>query len=258
MADQARDAAAFDEIVRFERIDSTNRYARDAAETGGAHGLVVVAAEQTAGRGRLGRHWSAPAGSSLLCSVLFRPPLVADRLHLVPTLVALAALDAVDAVVGYGAALKWPNDLVAGSRKLAGVLAEVVAPTSAVIVGLGLNVAWPPGWPAPGQSEELDEIARRSTTLERLAGAPVEVAAVEEAFLMALRARYSAALTSGFDRMLVDYRRRCSTIGREVRVVLGDGEVEGEAVDVTEGGRLLVLSDGELRSFDAGDVVHLR
>jgi BirA family biotin operon repressor/biotin-[acetyl-CoA-carboxylase] ligase len=253
---------SFSEIVRFARIDSTNRYACDAAETGAAHGLVVIADEQTAGRGRLDRRWTAPAGSSLLCSVLFRTPLEPVRLHLLPSIVALAALDAVDDVVGYGAAIKWPNDLVVGARKLAGILAEVVPGTGseqrAVVVGLGLNVAWPPGWPPLGESTELDLLARRSTTLSAIAGRPVDRGQVTESFLTALRRRHAAFLDTGDEETLRAYRRRCSTIGRDVRVLLSDEEVRGAAVDVTEDGRLLVVADGRLRAFDAGDVVHVR
>ncbi|HTX00941.1 MAG TPA: biotin--[acetyl-CoA-carboxylase] ligase [Acidimicrobiales bacterium] len=252
----------FSEIVRLTRIDSTNRYARDAAETGAQHGLVVIADEQTAGRGRMDRRWSAPPGSSLLCSVLFRTRFELSRLHIVPSTVALAALDAVDEIVGYGAAIKWPNDLVAGRRKLAGILAEVVPGSSpgerALVVGLGLNVAWPEGWPPLGESTELDLLARRSTTLSAIAGHRVEREAVTQAFLGALRRRYAGLLGDGEEEMMRTYRRRCSTIGRDVRVLLSDEEVRGAAVDVTEDGRLLVVADGQLRAFDAGDVVHVR
>jgi BirA family biotin operon repressor/biotin-[acetyl-CoA-carboxylase] ligase len=256
-------AASFSEIVHLTRIDSTNRYARDAAETGAPHGLVVLADEQTAGRGRLDRRWTAPPRSALLCSVLFRTALAPAELHLLPSLVALAGLDAVDEIIGYGASIKWPNDLVAGRRKLAGILAEVVPgrparDERAVVVGIGLNVAWPPGWPAVGESLELDQLARRSVTLSALAGRTIEREAVTEAFLAALRRRYALLLAGGGQEILHAYRRRCSTIGRDVRVLLSDGEVRGSVVDVTEDGRLLVVADGELRAFEAGDVVHLR
>lgn len=262
-------AQEFSEIVRFERIDSTNRYARDAAETGAAHGLVVIASEQTAGRGRMGRRWQAPAGSALLCSVLFRTALPAERFHLLPSVMALAALDAVDAVVGYGAAIKWPNDLLAGNRKLAGILAEVVpaprtpgspAPVqsgTAVVAGLGLNVAWPPGWPPAGADRELELLARQATTLSALAGRTIDLEEVTAAFLAALRRRH-AELGAAPEETLRAYRRRCTTIGRSVRVMLADGEVRGDVVDVMEDGRLLLVADGKLRAFEAGDVVHVR
>lgn len=277
VADAAKDPG-FADIVRLTRIDSTNRYARDAAETGAPHGLVVIADEQTAGRGRLGRSWTAPAGSALLCSLLFRTRLGMGRLHLLPSVVALAALDAVDELVGYGAAIKWPNDLVVGRRKLAGILAEIVPgppadgssagrpaddaasaaePERAVVVGLGLNVGWPAGWPG-GDRPELEEMVRRSTTLSALAGREVDREAATQAFLAALRRRYASLVDGGEEEALRAYRRRCSTIGRDVKVLLSDGEVSGAAVDVTEDGRLLVVADGELRAFEAGDVVHVR
>src|SRR5947207_861906 len=103
------------------------------ARDGGAEGVVVVADHQTAGRGRLGRTWVAPPGGSLLTSILLRPGLPHDRLHLVTAAVALAGVSAVDVVAGVRARLKWPNDLVVDDRKVAGVLAE--ADGGAVVVG---------------------------------------------------------------------------------------------------------------------------
>src|SRR4051812_27340870 len=108
---------------------------------GAPEGLAAVADHQTAGRGRLGRAWVAPPGASLLLSVLFRPDLAPERLHLTTAAVALAAAEACEAVAGVLPVLKWPNDLLVGDRKLAGVLAESRLP--AVVVGIGLNVNWP-------------------------------------------------------------------------------------------------------------------
>ncbi|HLI72506.1 MAG TPA: biotin--[acetyl-CoA-carboxylase] ligase [Acidimicrobiales bacterium] len=143
-------------VRRFDEIDSTQRYVVDEARRGAPAGLVAVAGHQSAGRGRLGRRWEAPAGSNLLMSVLLRPALALGELHLCTVAVALAAADACASAAGLDAQLKWPNDLVVGDRKLAGILAEAAAGSSpgasveAVVVGLGLNV----GWPAPTTREE--------------------------------------------------------------------------------------------------------
>ena len=117
----------FRDVRWFERIDSTNRYLLQCASEGLPEGVVAVADEQTAGRGRLGRAWLAPAGSALLVSVLLRPTLPVERTHLVTLAAGLAALDAIDAIdasTSAGAGLKWPNDVVVDDRKLAGILAE--------------------------------------------------------------------------------------------------------------------------------------
>ena len=112
------------DVRRHADLDSTNRQAADLARAGAPEGVVVVADHQTAGRGRLGRVWDAPPGSSLLMTVLLRPALDAARLHLVTMAVALAAADACAEVAGFVPELKWPNDLVVQDRKLAGILAE--------------------------------------------------------------------------------------------------------------------------------------
>ena len=115
----------FRDIRCFDSIDSTNRYLLEEARKGAAEGVVAVADHQTAGRGRLGRRWEAPGGSNLLMSVLLRPPLPADQRQLASSVVALAATDAIAAVVGLEVGIKWPNDLLApDGRKVAGVLAE--------------------------------------------------------------------------------------------------------------------------------------
>ncbi len=146
------------DVRRFDEIDSTNTYLRDQARQGAAEGLVAVADHQTAGRGRLDRRWESPPGATLLASVLFRPACAPADLHLCTGAVALAAADACGEVAGVDPELKWPNDLLVGGAKLAGVLAEAEfagRPAGAVVVGIGLNVAWP--GPAEAGGTCLDE-----------------------------------------------------------------------------------------------------
>ena len=208
----------FSDVRWYAEVDSTNRVAAELARAGAADGLVVGADHQTAGRGRRGRTWESRPGSSLLVSVVLRPvpPLV--------TLVAgVAAADACDAVAGASVSLKWPNDVLADEGKVGGILSERVG--DAVVVGLGLNLAWAP----PGAA---------------CLGADVD------------RDRLLAAYLRGLDRtgdVLDRYRARCSTLGRRVRVDLPSERVEGTATDIDDEGRLIV--DG--RAITAGDVVHL-
>src|SRR5438876_4697526 len=151
------------EVRRFAELDSTNRRVLDEARAGAAEGLVVVADHQTAGRGRLGRTWVAPPGSSLLVSVLFRPGSL-EAGHLLTTAVALAACDACERVAGVAPDLKWPNDLLVGNLKLGGILAE--ADGAAVVVGLGLNVNRASG--APETAVALGELAERDVDADAL------------------------------------------------------------------------------------------
>ena len=221
--------ARFSDIRRFESIDSTNRYLLECAATGAPEGLVAVADEQSAGRGRLGRSWIAPPGAALLVSVLLRPALPRDRLHLVTLAAALALVD----VVPDDARVKWPNDVVVGDRKLAGILAEADG-EGAVVVGMGCNVRgdWFPA--------ELRETAT-ATALER--------DALLDAWLAAFDARLDA-----LDHVLDDARTKSATIGRRVRVELPAETFEGLASALTAEGYLVV----DDRVVSAADVVHLR
>jgi BirA family biotin operon repressor/biotin-[acetyl-CoA-carboxylase] ligase len=192
-----------------------------------------VADHQVAGRGRRGRPWDAPPGSSLLMSVLLRP---ATAPQLVPAALAVAAAEACEEVAGVRPGLKWPNDLVVGDRKLAGVLAEVLG--DAVVAGIGINVAWAP---------------EGAAALAAVAGRDVDRGALLSALLERLGHWYSRG-----PEVASAYRRRCTTLGRPVRVELDDEVFTGTAADVSDEGHLLVDVGTCLRTVAAGDVVHLR
>jgi BirA family biotin operon repressor/biotin-[acetyl-CoA-carboxylase] ligase len=223
----------FRDIRWFERIDSTNRYLLQCASEGLPEGVVAVADEQTAGRGRLGRAWVAPAGSALLVSVLLRPALPVERTHLVTLAAGLAALDAIDSLTSVRAGLKWPNDVVVDDRKLAGILAEADG-SGAVVVGMGCNVQ-----PA-ALSAELRDVAT--------------AVAVDRARLLVEWLRAYDTRLAALDGVVADAVARSATLGRRVRVELAHETFEGTASALTDDGFLVV--DG--RVVSAGDVVHLR
>jgi BirA family transcriptional regulator, biotin operon repressor / biotin---[acetyl-CoA-carboxylase] ligase len=220
----------FANVHWFETVDSTNRYLLQQAAAGKPEGLVAVADEQSAGRGRLGRSWIAPPGAALLVSVLLRPALPVDRTHLVTLAAALAAIDALPDAQ---ARVKWPNDVVIGDRKLAGILAEADG-AGAVVVGMGCNVRddWFPS--------ELRDIATAHS---------IERTELLVAWLRAYDARLGA-----LDGVLADATAHSATLGRHVRVELAHETFEGTATALTDEGYLVV--DG--RVITAGDVVHLR
>jgi BirA family biotin operon repressor/biotin-[acetyl-CoA-carboxylase] ligase len=230
-------------VRRFDSLDSTNRYLLDEARGGAPAGLVVVADHQTAGRGRRGRTWLAPPGASLLVSVLLRPQLPASRPQLCTMAAGVALAEAVEEVANFAPDLKWPNDLVARDRKLAGILAE--ADGDALVVGAGLNVQW---------DEFPAELAELATACNLEAGRAVDRDEVLAAFLVRLGARLADA-----DGTAAAYRDRLATLGRRVRVEQPDGELVGTARDVGAMGELLVEPDrGAAVWVHAGDVVHLR
>jgi BirA family biotin operon repressor/biotin-[acetyl-CoA-carboxylase] ligase len=262
--------------VRWVReTGSTNTDVLELARQGEAEGTVVVADHQTAGRGRRGRTWEAPAGAALMATVLVRPP--AAVAGLTTMALAVAAADAVAEVSGASLGVKWPNDLVwpgdgrAPDRKVAGILAEADWPASSqpaggwsppgnhdravVAAGIGINVAW--GRRVPDHLREsavaLDEITAPAPAPDR--------AELLVALLRNLHRTYGALVAgpSGAEDLLEAWRVRSATLGRRVRVDLGHDDVVGTAVDVTAQGHLVVeLLEGGRRILAVGDVVHLR
>jgi BirA family biotin operon repressor/biotin-[acetyl-CoA-carboxylase] ligase len=224
----------------MRRTDSTNERARELAVAGAPHGTLVTAAEQTAGRGRQGRRWSAPAGSALLMSLLLRAQPTDHGEQLAPLLPLIAAL-AVSDVAGDEARIKWPNDIVVergeGLAKLAGILTEGRPQEGWAIVGIGLNVAV--------RIDELPtELHDSAATLGRAAD---EIEPTLELLLHALARR----LGEPPETTLSEWRARDALLGRPVTWNGGAGTAEG----IDGAGRLVVALDGDGRvTLDAGEV----
>lgn len=238
---------------------STNADLVAQARSGADEGAVLVAEEQTSGRGRLGRTWSAPARSALTFSVLLRPstePLAVHtaRWGMVPLLVGVALAEALSSAAELDVALKWPNDLLVGDRKLGGILAEwsesPIGP--AVVVGMGINVTL--------RDTELPIPTATSLALE--GAACVDRDTLLRAALRSLERWYTFwRLDRGASTELLDaYRARCSTLGRQVSVSLPSGRtLDGTATRVDDDGQLVVTApDGTETALSAGDVVHVR
>jgi len=219
--------------------------------------------------------------------MLFRPAFSLDSWHLISWVVALAARDACGDAGGVDLSCKWPNDLQFGDRKVAGLLAEVVvspaevvvspagppssSPAPALVVGIGINCNWPAEWPLPDDSDAR-ELNARATSLDRVAGRPIDRDAVADRLLDRVAQRYSALIGSppapigpplsagppGAASVAAEYRRNLATIGSLVRIELPDESFTGTALDVDNGGRLLVDVGACVRTISAGDVVHLR
>jgi len=240
------------EIRRFAEIDSTNTYVLDQARQGANEGLVAVAEHQSAGRGRLDRRWESPPGANLLASVLLRPACEAGELHLCSGVVALAAADACAEVAGIEPVLKWPNDLLLGGSKLAGVLAEAEFEGTrlrGVVVGIGLNVAWP--GPADAGGTCLDDAGGTAQ--------PVDKGVLLDVLLQGLaRRRPLLDDVRGRRTLLDEVRSRCATLGQKVRVSLPNEDLIGVACAIDDAGHLVVETERGRRQVSAGDVVHLR
>ncbi|SHN45382.1 BirA family transcriptional regulator, biotin operon repressor / biotin-[acetyl-CoA-carboxylase] ligase [Cryptosporangium aurantiacum] len=239
-----------------QRTGSTNVDLAAAAEAGAPEGSVLVAEAQDAGRGRAGRSWVSPPGAGLTFSVLLRPAEVPrERWGWVPLLAGAALASSVAAVAGVETWLKWPNDLLAGAdrKKTAGLLAEVAG--DAVVLGIGLNVTLTEAELPPD---------RPDTTSLALAGATVtDRAELLPAVLNTLAEEYESWRWHGGDAassgLLDAYRRRCDTLGRDVRVDVPAGDpLHGRAVDIDADGRLVVDTASGRVAVAAGDVIHVR
>ena len=241
--------------VRAE-TGSTNADVAEAVRRGESEGLVVVAERQMSGRGRRDRQWMSPARAGLTLSVLLRPgPAVSPKTWgWVPLLAGVALRTAVCRRAGVDAALKWPNDLLIGDAKCAGILAEVV--DDAVVLGIGLNVTT--------RADELPTTSGPATSL-RLAGArDTDRDPLLRSILRAVAQWYGGWREAGGDAemcgLLSAYRSACATLGRTVTVRLPGGtDLVGTATTVDRDGQLLIRTpDGREHCVTAGDVLHVR
>ena len=255
------------QIHLHERLESTNREAMALAQAGADHGTLVLADAQTAGKGRMGRSWFSPPGLNIYASVIIRIPTEASRmaawLSWLPLAAALGVAEAAEAVAAVRVAVKWPNDLIIGERKLAGILCESgTSPGSGSfqVVGIGLNVN--------GKREDFpDELRNTGTSLREETGAFVDRNRLVAQLLVALAARVEDLSSMGSEATAVAYRRRCATIGKTVKAVLADGnEYIGIAEAIGDDGSLRLVhaspsgtNQGRvIRQLRAADIVHVR
>jgi BirA family transcriptional regulator, biotin operon repressor / biotin---[acetyl-CoA-carboxylase] ligase len=247
--------ALWREIEVKAETGSTNADVAAAGRAGAAEGLVVVAERQTAGRGRLGRHWESPARAGLALSVLLRPgpDTPVSRYGWLPLLAGVALVETVRRLGAVDAVLKWPNDLLIDERKCAGILAESV-PGAAVVLGIGLNVTLrEPELPVP-EATSLALAGSACTDRDPLLRALLRGLA---GWYLRWRDAHGEPEASGLREA---YRLHCATLGRRVDVTLPSGAVlSAEASDVDGDGRLVVVHPGGgSTAVSAGDVRHLR
>ena len=249
-------------IVTYAQTVSTNDLASQQARAGHPEGLVILADQQTAGRGRMGRAWAAPPGSSLLLSLLLRPDWLPPNDSFVLTMLAGVALcEAVEQVVPLRAALKWPNDLLLPIRtaggpallKAAGILSEIELEADRivwVVIGVGVNVSWSPTGVVDGRN--LAEVA---TSVGTAAGQPIDRVSLLRALLERLDARYAALRRDGRTDQFYSWRGRLATLGQPVAIRLPRGEIRGIAEGVELSGALRVRDEqGAVHTVVAGDV----
>ena len=249
-------------LLFYECLGSTNDLAKERARAGAAEGLVVLADEQTTGRGRQGRAWAAPPGSSLLMSLLLRPAWLPPADTFALTMLAGAALcEAVEQVAPVRTALKWPNDLLLPARpgappathKAAGILCECELAGDRiewVVIGIGVNVNWVPAGQVDGR-----DLAQVATSLAAAIGSPIGRGALLRSLLARLDTRYTALRQGRREDLFVAWRGRLATLGQSTVVRLPRGELQGVAVGVEQTGALLLRDERDVvHTILAGDV----
>ena len=236
-------------VLWYPSVTSTMDVAAEAVRNGATAGIVIVADEQTAGRGRLGRAWSSPPGAGLYLSIILRPPIDDERriLSLVTLAAGVGVRDAIGAVAGLTTELKWPNDVMVGGRKLAGILAEgssLGTSDQVIVVGVGINLL---------RSSHPPEIASRATSIEQEIGHSIDRTALLEAVLAGITARYSDLCAGDGDGILRAWRAVSpSADGALVEIV--NGATQGVTAGVDRDGALLVKTASGTERVIAGEL----
>ena len=240
-------------ILRFDSLPSTNLEAARLALEGAAEGVCVVAGEQTAGRGRLQRQWISPKGAGLYFSVVLRPRIDQSSWPLITLAAAVAVHDALLEAYGLKTDIKWPNDILSGSRKLCGILAETVDTTAgrALVLGIGINLsssAFPP---------DVREIA---TSVHLETGKVPNLEIIMRSLIIAFERQYETLQSHGGEDILGEWSIRSSyASGKRIRVANGQEVFEGMTRGLESDGALRVETDeGEVRIVRTGDVTELR
>ena len=238
------------QVQYFDTIGSTNSYAKKLAADGAPHGTVVVAGQQTAGRGRMGRSFSSNRGAGVYLSVILRPSCRATELMHLTCAVAVAACDAVQKVSDLRPQIKWINDLMSQGKKLGGILTEMsVDPATGyvnyAVIGIGINCK---------EQEFPADIKDIAIALEDVAKKPVCPNALTAALLLSLQEMDGALLTDKA-RIMAKYKENCITLGQEIYLIRGDKRTPCRCLDLDENGSLLVEHpDGTAEFVNSGEV----
>jgi BirA family biotin operon repressor/biotin-[acetyl-CoA-carboxylase] ligase len=241
------------QIYLFGEVASTNSVLVRLAKAGAREGTVVLAEGQTAGRGRLGKAWFSPAGVNLYASILFRPPIVPGEVAVFSFIVSLALADAIQEE-GVEPAIKWPNDILVGRKKVAGVLAESVASgdrVDFVILGAGVNL----NVERETLRSALGPGAQSAVSLHEAVGRELDRNAFAARFLTLLDEWFHIYLSKSAEVILQAWRDRDVTTGRRVEVREGPEVFDGRAIGVNTEGHLAVQdSYGKVRRVVSGEI----
>ena len=240
----------FETVRVLPTVDSTNAEAKRLWQSGHDRPALIVAREQTKGRGRRGRQWSSPMDQGIFMSMLLMPDIEPAQASMLTLVAGLAVSEAIEVMTGLQVSIKWPNDLVADSRKLSGILTEMSAEVDFVhhvIVGIGINV---------NQESFPDELETMATSLRLMTGKEINRAELIGKISELFEQRYSDFLEAGdLTRMIDAYNKRCINVGKDLKVLTRQDEIICKGVAVQKDGTLQVaLEDGTLNNIHSGEV----
>jgi BirA family transcriptional regulator, biotin operon repressor / biotin---[acetyl-CoA-carboxylase] ligase len=238
------------EIVYFENIDSTNKEAKNLADKGAVEGTLVIAEEQTKGRGRLSRNWMSTPYESILMSLIFRPDLPLSKIFTLTMIASVAIVKAIKKTTGLKTRIKWPNDIYFNNKKLAGILTELNVKGNTInyaIVGIGLNVNFDP--------DKYPEIKEIATSLYKETGKSVSRNELLQTILIEIGREYSLLKNGKINKIRKQWNKNSLVIGKPVIVFSEGYSEEGIAESIAEDGSLILLKkDGDKKNILCGDV----
>lgn len=236
-------------LIVLDSTDSTNNHLKTLARNGAENGTVVVAREQTQGKGRLGRVWSSEKDKNLTFSILLRPDIKPDEVQAITPVAGLALCKAVREFFNIDCKIKWPNDVIMGNKKLSGILTEMSANTSGVdfiVIGIGINL---------DQEYFDDEIKHKATSIYLETNKKADKNAFLASILKHIEDEFENCIYRFTAENIAQYKSLCTTVGREVSFYNNNAIVTGTAVDINPKGELVVkLSDMSFCNINSGEV----
>ncbi|MDD8018540.1 MAG: biotin--[acetyl-CoA-carboxylase] ligase [Bacteroidota bacterium] len=236
-------------IFCFDTIDSTNLYSKTLSKTKAPHGTLIIAEEQTAGRGRMQRNWVSLKGKNLLFSIILYPDFIIEKTALLPFAGSLAVCDAIETVTGLSSTCKWPNDVLVNKKKVCGMLLESTTENASIekiILGIGVNV---------NQEEFPEDLKYKASSLKNESGIEINRITLLQKILEELELRYEQLAHFPSSQLMNDWKMKALLFGKKITVLEHEFSYTATAIDVADDGRLIIQTDdGTKRSILAGDV----
>lgn len=236
-------------LYHLEIVDSTNNYAKKTAQEGAEHGTLILADEQTQGKGRRGRTWISPKAGNIYMSILLRPQIEPDKASMLTLVAAMAAAAGIREVSGLNTQIKWPNDIVVQGKKVCGILTEMSAEVGRVhyiVIGIGINVH---------DKDFPEEIQATATSLDLQSGKRQNRTELVEAVWKAFETYYESYLrTQDMSALQHEYNSHLANCNRPVKVLDSEHPYEGIAKGITKKGELMVETESGMRLVSSGEV----